>query len=110
MARRFKNEDEKIAFLKAMQSEIDQVVSEIQTKFGKYICKYKWLSGSSTDVYPIMVWRDYIGVQLMTSDKMRFSQRSLDKIVEAHKDLLSRASFDPTDDSCPSCLRFRFVE
>ena len=110
MARRFKNEDEKIAFLKARQSEIDQVVSEIQAKFGNYIYKHTWISGSSTDVYPISVWRGAIYVQLTKRDKRFFNQKSLDKIVNTHKDLLKRAYFCPNDDSCPSELVFVFID
>lgn len=103
-------ENEKIQFLDSMRGEIDQVISEIKQKYGKYIYKYTWLSGSSTDVYPITVWRDNISVQLDTDDKRHFQQKSLNDIVEKHKGLLTRAEFEKSDGSCPSELNFYFIK
>lgn len=101
---RFKNEKEKIAFLKSKEDEINQVIDEIKTRFEKYICTDSWISGSSTEVYPIMVNRDYIQVQVLTTDKRIFSQNALNKIVDKYKDLLDYAILSKSYDE----LRFYF--
>ena len=44
----------------------------------KYLCKYTWLSGSSTTVYPITIWKDYIEIQ-WSSDKNIF-KKFIDRI------------------------------
>lgn len=101
---RFKNEKEKIAFLESKEDEINQVIDEIKTRFGKYIYENSWISGTSTEVYPIMVKRDYIQVQVLTTDKRIFSQNALNKIVDKYKDLLDYALLCKGDGE----LRFYF--
>lgn len=105
---RFKNEKEKIAFLESKEDEINQVIDEIKTRFEKHIETNSWISGSSTEVYPIMVDRSCIRVQVLTSDKRIFSQNALNKIVDKYKDLLDYAILSKSDGSCPNELRFYF--
>lgn len=108
--RKFKTEKEKIDFLKSKNDEITQVIEEIKSKFGKHIEKYSWMSGGTVEVYPIMVNRSYIQIQLLDSDKRTFNKKALDKIVNAHNGLLSRACISESDGSCPSELLFYFID
>lgn len=100
--RRFKTEKEKIAFLLTKRDEIDQIVDEIKKKFEKHIIKDSWYMGG-TEIFPITIYRDYIKIEITTSDRRIFNQRSLDKIVNGHKDLLDYATVD-------SNLRFYFYK
>lgn len=74
----------------------------------KYLYSRTWLSGSSTTVYPITVWKREIVCQ-WKSDK-RIFDTFINRIVEKHSDLFNYGYFYKTDGSCPSALIFRFKE
>lgn len=76
-------------------------------KYGKRIYDYTWLSGCSTEVYPIEIYRDYLEVQVNTKDKRHFSQKGLDSVVKSFPNLKS-ARFCKYDGSCPNSLRFYY--
>ena len=86
---------------------IKELAIVILDKYGKYIYEYTWLSGSSTEVYPISIWLDYMEVQLNTTDKRHFTKKGLQKIVERFP-RLKGANFSKRDGSCPNALLFFF--
>lgn len=67
-----------------------------------------WLSGSSTDVYPITIWRDEIVLQWQSDRNIynKFIQRMVDK----NSDILKSGYFSKSDGSCPSRIVFRLKE
>lgn len=88
---------------------LKDVIVEVLDKYGQYVYDFTWTSGSVTEVYPIMVWRDYVEFQLNTRDKRHFSKASLNTIVRNYPEL-KRAYFSQTDGSCPDTLVFVYKE
>lgn len=75
----------------------------------KYICKYTWLSGSSTKCYPITCnYNEDIIIQINT-DRNYFT-KYIDKKVKKYNNILKYGYFWKSDDSCPSQLIFKFKE
>lgn len=77
----------------------------------KYLYEYTWLSGSSTYVYPIMVYRTKddrikeITLQIKT-DKNVF-KKLIERYKSKYNDILY-GYFSKSDGSCPSSLVFTF--
>ena len=78
----------------------------------KYLCKQTWISGSSTEVAPITIWKNKnnsireIILQIDT-DKNVFN-----RLIERYKSKYSDIDyiyFDKTDNSCPSQLVFKMT-
>ena len=88
---------------------VKEVIYAVLDKYGKYVYDYSWMSGSSTEVYPVSVWRDYVDFQLNTTDKRHFTQKSLSKIVERFPQLRG-ARYSKKDSSCPDSLIFIYKE
>jgi hypothetical protein len=74
----------------------------------KYLYSYTWLSGSSTNVYPIKVWKESIVLQ-WSSDKAIFD-KFIQRVVEKNSDIFSRGIFWKSDGSCPSRITFYFKD
>lgn len=90
------------------KNRINKFVSDLQKEklVQKYLCRYTWLSGSSTEVYPITIWNKDITLQ-WKSDKKIFD-RFIERIVKENSDLISRGCFWKSDGSCPSNIIFYF--
>lgn len=71
----------------------------------KYLGQH-WISGSSTIVYPVTVWQNYIEVQLAT--RKNVFNKCIERIVKASEGLLTDGYFSKGDGSCPATLRFYF--
>ena len=70
----------------------------------KHLYKDIWLSGSSTMVYPITIWKHRVDIQLDTSKNV--FTKCIERIVNANKDLFKCGIFSKNDGSCPSELIF----
>jgi hypothetical protein len=90
-------------------SWVKEVIYAVLDKYGKYIYDYSWTSGSSTEVYPIMVWSEQVDFQVSTNDKRHFTKKSLLKIVERFPQLKGARYFQ-NDGSCPNELVFYYKE
>lgn len=90
------NKDEKI------KEFIDKLKAE--PLVSKYLCKRSWVSGSTTTVYPIMMWKNKIVLQ-WDSDKRIFG-KFIQRIVNANSDIISSGTFWKSDGSCPSTISF----
>lgn len=86
----------------------------------KYRCKYTWISGSSTEVYPITVWASDITVQLDSKVKKaggksfnkryeKILERAMTAIADRHQDVLFCSYLSAHDDSCPATMTFKFI-
>lgn len=74
----------------------------------KYLCRYGWISGSSTMVYPIMVWKHDIVLQV-TTDRNVF-KGFIDRIMKKYNNVLEWGCFWKSDGSCPSTITFQLKE
>ena len=73
----------------------------------KYLLKYAWVSGSSTIVYPITIYRDEIVFQL---DNTRNVFNKLINRVLKKYDFIKYMSYWKSDGSCPNTLTIWFKE
>ena len=86
-----------------------KIVEELKKEIliQKYIYKYTWLSGSSTTVYPITIYKNNrentftITIQIET--KKNYFKNLLDKYKNKYKNCLY-GYFNRTDNTCPSEL------
>lgn len=86
----------------------EQIIEIIESDklIQKYMYKYIWISGSSTQVAPITVWSDGIYIQIHT--RKNVFAKCIGRIVKASDGLLSKGSFVKRDGSCPDILVFYF--
>lgn len=89
---------------------IDKFVIDLENEklVKKNLYKYSWLSGSSTQVSPITIWRNRVELQ-WDSDR-RIFDKFIKRIVKENEDLIAYGSFWKSDGSCPSTITFRFRE
>lgn len=73
----------------------------------KYLLKYAWVSGSSTTVYPIMVYRDEIVFQL--DNTRNVFDKLIDRVLKKY-DFIKYMSYWKSDGSCPNTLTIWFKE
>ena len=94
--------------METYEAQVQRFVDEIQEEplVKKYLYRHTWLSGSSTYVSPITVWKNEVVLQ-WDSDK-RIFDRFIDRIVEKYNNLFSYGYFRKSDGSCPSTIVFRF--
>lgn len=101
-----------------IQSLLDDIMQD--STIEKYRCKYTWISGSSTEVYPIEVGPCDICIQLDSkvkkSDGKSFNnryykilERAMSAIADRHQDAVEYACLSAQDDSCPATMTFKFI-
>lgn len=101
-----------------IQSLLDDIMQDPTIE--KYRCKYTWISGSSTEVYPITVWASDIIVQLDNKVKRadgksfnkryyKILERTRNAIADRHQDVVKYACLCVNDDSCPATMTFGFI-
>lgn len=90
-----------------VEDRVSQFIEEIQSEkiVQKNLCNRTWLSGSSTIVYPITVWKEEIVFQ-WESNK-RIFDKFINRVVEKYSDLFEYGYFWKSDGSCPSTITFR---
>lgn len=85
---------------------IDNLLEE-EKLIEKYLLKYAWISGSSTTVYPIMVYRDEIVFQL--DNTRNVFDKLIDRVLKKY-DFIKYMSYWKSDGSCPNTLTIWFKE
>lgn len=90
------------------QKRIKQFIEEFKAEeiVKKNLYDYTWLSGSSTTVYPITIWKNEIEIQWKNDRKCN---RFINRIVEKYNDIFKSGYFWKTDGSCPSHIVFTFT-
>lgn len=102
----------------AIQSLLDDIMQDPTIE--KYRCKYTWMSGSSTEVYPIEVGPCDICIQLARKVEKRdgksfnkryykILERTMTAIADRHQDVVLYAHLSAWDDSCPATMTFKFI-
>lgn len=94
--------------MEQMKQKINKAAVIIQSDFliKRHIYPYTWLSGSSTEVYPITCWVDggEIVVQLGTNKKDW--DKAIQRIIKQSNGLIVKGYFSKKDGSCPNTLTF----
>lgn len=75
----------------------------------KHTIDYTWISGSSTDVYPIMVWPYDVEVQVDTNNSVYFN-KAIKRVLAVYPHLFKDGYFCKSDGSCPSYIRFQYAD
>ncbi len=102
---------------KEIQSLLDDIIQDKTIE--KYRCKYTWISGSSTEVYPISVGPRDIEIQLdcrvKKTDGKSFNkryekilERAMNAIADRHQNAVAYTYLDEMDDSCPAVMTFKY--
>ena len=74
----------------------------------KNLYAYSWLSGCSTNVSPITIWRN--SVELQWNSDRRIFDKWIKRVVERNSDLIKSGRFWKSDGSCPSTITFWLKE
>ena len=90
-----------------MKNFADEIYNDKLVK--KYIRMGTWLSGSSTNVYPITIWEKSREVVVQIKTKRNVFNKLLERYKNKYENI-EYCYFDKTDDSCPSRLVFKFKE
>ena len=92
--------------MESKDTKIREFIDKLKNEplVSKYLCKRSWVSGSTTTVYPIMMWKNKIVLQ-WDSDKRIFG-KFIQRIVNANSDIISSGTFWKSDGSCPSTISF----
>lgn len=94
--------------MKQMEQMINKAAEIIQSDFliKRHIYPYTWLSGSSTEVYPITCWMEdgEIVVQLGTNKKDW--DKAIQRIIKKSNGIIAKGYFLKKDGSCPDTLNF----
>lgn len=78
--------------------------------FDTNLYPFTWLSGSSTEVYPITFWAQYIEVQLKNDELKDEFEKAVERVAKEYPDLFSNAYICENDGSCPMTARFVYTE
>lgn len=90
----------------------ENIIEEIKNDklIRKYMYKYIWVSGSSTKVFPIMIYKgndDTIKeITIQINTKRNYFKKLLERYKSKYKEI-DYAYFGKNDDSCPSVLVFK---
>lgn len=92
------------------QYRIDEFIEQLKSDkiVKKNIYSYSWLSGCSTHVSPITVWKNEIVLQWGTD--RRIFDKWIKRVVERNGDLIKSGRFWKSDGSCPSTIIFWLKE
>lgn len=98
-----------ITIMENKEQLIKQATEIIKNDFmvKRHLYPYTWLSGSSTDVYPITGWVESgeIVIQLNSVNKNIF-EKTIKRIIEKSNGLIVWGYFNKRDGSCPNTLNF----
>ena len=90
--------------------ELQTLIAEIKSKIGRHIYTHTWLSGSSTDVYPISIYHNNhtntydIEIQLKTN--RNYFTRTIEYFKKKYADITDMI-YCKYDGSCPNTLRIK---
>jgi hypothetical protein len=88
-------------------NELQTLIAEIKSKIGKHIYTSTWMSGSSTDVYPIETYHNTnnntydIRIQLKT--KRNYFTRTIEYFKKKYADI-TYMGYIKYDGSCPNTI------
>lgn len=93
-----------------VEEKIEQFIKEIMKDniVKKNLYNETWLSGSSTTVYPIMIWQKSIVFQWKSNRKI--FDKFIKRTVKKYNDLFIDGYFWKSDGSCPSTITFVLKE
>ena len=89
------------------KEEIMAAVKSDKT-IASHIINYTWTSGSSTTVYPIMLWPDDVCLQMDTTRNL--FQKAIGRVMEKYSHLFRYGYFSKNDGSCPAEITFSYTD
>ena len=92
------------------KERINQFIEEFKKEklVQKNIYEHTSLSGSSTVVHPITIWKNTIEFQWKSNRDV--FDKFIERMVSKHSDLFKGGYFWKTDGSCPSYIAFIFTD
>lgn len=88
----------------------EEIVAAMQgdEMLAKHTLLQTWLSGSSTEVFPITLWAREVEVQLNSAN--RIYDKCIQRILAKYKHLFKDGYFCKHDGSCPATLVFCYTD
>ena len=76
----------------------------------KHLLTYTWTSGSSTVVYPIMIWKKEITLQMDGNEKNRDAyNKAIARVCTKYPHLFCNGWVSNYDGSCPMSISFSYT-
>lgn len=95
---------------RSVQSEVQKAMVRAiaeENVITKRIYPRVWISGSVTEVYPIMFWRTDVVLQMANIVGV---SKAVQRIVEKHPDLFRNGYVTKSDGSCPATITFKYSD
>jgi hypothetical protein len=89
-----------------IQEQIVEAINGDKT-LSKHILKRTWTSGSCTEVYPTMLDKDCVSVQIDT--RKNLFVKCITRIINNYPHLFSKGLFAKYDGSCPAEIRLYYA-
>lgn len=92
-------------------TRIKDIIEDINNDkiINKHICNYIWVSGSSTQVYPLTIWlnQDFSikEISIQINDNKNVFEKLIERYKNKYKDI-DYGYFYKNDGSCPNTLTF----
>ena len=91
-------------------NELQTLITEIKTKIGRHIYTSTWLSGSSTEVYPISIYHNKntntYDIEIQLKANRNYFTRTIDNFKKKYADI-TYMRYCKYDGSCPNTLRIK---
>lgn len=90
--------------------ELQTLIAEIRNKIGKHIYTSTWLSGSSTDVYPISIYHNNntntYDIRIQLKANRNYFTRTIEYFKKKYADI-TYMGYWKSDGSCPNTITLK---
>lgn len=91
-------------------NELQTLITEIKTKIGKHIYTSTWTSGSSTEVYPISIYKNnhtnMYDVEIQLKANRNYFTRTIEYFKKKYADI-TYMGYWKSDGSCPNTIKLK---
>ena len=91
-------------------NELQTLITEIKTKIGKHIYPSTWTSGSSTEVYPISIYKNnhtnMYDVEIQLKANRNYFTRTIEYFKKKYADI-TYMGYWKSDGSCPNTIKLK---
>lgn len=91
-------------------NELQTLITEIKSKIGRHIYTSTWLSGSSTDVYPISIYHNnntnMYDIEIQLKANRNYFTRTIEYFKKKYADITYMA-YHKYDGSCPNIISLK---
>ena len=90
--------------------ELETLIAEIKSKIGRHIYTHTWLSGSSTEVYPISIYHNNntntYDIHIQLKANRNYFTRTIEYFKKKYADI-TYMGYWKSDGSCPNTITLK---